>query len=113
MEAEKSRGEPEPLSVQELVAVVRIRQRADLELAEDAIAAAGDKIVSGVAQESWEDASDRCQRAPAATQFAKDEKSSVRASPQVLPWLIKIRDDVKRVEIGWRLSLSLENASRR
>ena len=96
----------------ELVAVFGIRQWTSIELAEDAVAVAGDEVVSLVAQEFWEDSTKRRQHAPATTQFAEDEKSSVRARPQELPWLIKIRDDIKRIEIRWGLSVPFEDAAR-
>ena len=79
------------------MAVLGIRQWTGVELAEDAIPVAGDEIVSGVAQEFWEEATEHRDNAPATAQFPEHVKRRVRARQQVLFWLATICHDVERI----------------
>ena len=99
------------LLVEESVALAGIGQRADIELAEDLVAIAGNNLVQDVANHPRQYSPEETTNAPAPSEFAEDVGHGIGAGDESFLGLLVVRDDVERLEIDSIGSITTENLS--
>jgi hypothetical protein len=99
------------LYIQKTAACLRGRDWAGIVAAEDAVAGAGDEIVSPVANGTRDEAEDESGEAPRAAELFKHKEDRVRARQKRFVGLAAVDHNICGVEIGWIGAVTGEDAS--
>jgi hypothetical protein len=99
------------LKIEETVADVFARERANVVAPEDTIAVVGNDAVSRVAKRAWKPRQQAARETPEGAELAEDEANGVGARTQQFVRLAVVDDHVDRVEIGGIYAVPSEDFS--